>query len=88
MNFDRTKTMEALRKVVLRMRYLLEVMRVCVRWYAAYPLSFRSIEEMMTERGVFVDHSSLHRWSIKKLPVLAVAFRRRKLPVGNSWRMD
>jgi hypothetical protein len=37
MNFDRTKTMEALRKVVLRMRYLLEVMRVCVRWYAAYP---------------------------------------------------
>ena len=40
------------------------------------------------ERGVFVDHSTLHRWSIKMLPVLAAAFRRRKRPVGRSWRMD
>ena len=88
MNFDRTKMIEALRRVIHRMHYPLEVMLVCVRWYAAYPLSFRNIEEMMTERGVFVDHSTLHRWSMKMLPVLAVAFRRRKLPVGNSWRMD
>ena len=63
-------------------------MLVCVRWYAAYPLSFRNIEEMMTERGVFVDHSTLHRWSIKMLPVLTAMFRRRKRPVGRSWRMD
>ena len=70
------------------MHYPLEVMLVCVRWYAAYPLSFRQIEEMMAERGVFVDHPTLHRWSIKMLPVLAAAFRRRKRPVGRSWRMD
>jgi putative transposase len=66
-------------------------MLVCLRWYAAYPLSFRDIQPMMTERGVFVDHSTLHRWSIKMLAVLAVlaaAFRRRKRPVGLSWRMD
>ena len=44
---------------------------------AAYPLNFRNIEEMMAERGVFVDHSTLHRWSIKILPVLAAMFRRR-----------
>jgi putative transposase len=43
---------------------------------------------MMAERGVVVDHSTLHRWSIKLLPVLAAAFRRRKRPVGLSWRMD
>ena len=42
----------------------------------------------MAERGVFVDHSTLHRWSMKLLPVLAAAFRRRKRPVGLSWRMD
>ena len=42
----------------------------------------------MAERGVFVDHSTLHRWSIKMLPVLAATFRRRKRPVGRSWRMD
>jgi hypothetical protein len=61
---------------------------VCARWYAAYPLSFRNIEEMMGERGVFVDHSTLHHWSIKMLPVLTAMFRRRKRPVGRSWRMD
>ena len=88
MKFDRMKMTEALRRVVQRMHYPLEVMLVCVRWYAAYPLSFRNIEEMMAERGVFVDHSTLHRWSMKMLPVLAAAFRRRKRPVGRSWRMD
>ena len=88
MKFDRTKMLEALSRVVQRLHYPLEVMLVCVRWYAAYPLSFRNIEEMMAERGVFVDHSTLHRWSIKMLPVLAGAFRRRKRPVGLSWRMD
>jgi putative transposase len=43
---------------------------------------------MMRERGVFVDHSTVHRWSLKILPVLALIFRRRKRPVGTSWRMD
>ena len=39
MKFDRTKMIEALRQVVQRLHYPLEVMLVCVRWYAAYPLS-------------------------------------------------
>lgn len=42
----------------------------------------------MAERGVVVDHSTLHRWAIKMLPMLAAMCRRRKLPVGSSWRMD
>ena len=70
------------------MHYPLEVVLACVRWYSAYPLSFRNIEAMMGERGVWVDHSTLHRWSIKMLPVLATVFRRRKRAVGRSWRMD
>jgi transposase-like protein len=54
---DRTETavIPELRKVLKRLHYPLEVMQVCVRWYAAYPLSFRHLEEMMQERGVFVD---------------------------------
>ena len=40
-------------------------MLTCVRWYAAYPLSLRHIEEMMTERRVFVDHATVHPWAIK-----------------------
>jgi transposase-like protein len=43
---------------------------------------------MMRERGVFVDHATVHRWAIKMVPVLAAVFRRRKHPVGKSWRMD
>ncbi len=77
-----------LRKVLKRLHHPLEVMLVCVRWYAAYPLSLRHIEEMMQERGVFVDHATVHRWAIKIMPILVVAFRRRKRPVGTSWRMD
>ena len=79
---------EMLRKVIKRMHYPLEVMLVCVRWYAAYPLSLRHIEEMMAERGVLVDHATVHRWSIKILPVLSAVFRRRKRSVSTSWRMD
>jgi len=88
MKFDRTKMIEALRRVVQRMHYPLELMLVCVRWYSAYPLSFRQIEEMTAERGVFVDHSALHRWSMKVLPVPAAVVRRRQRPVCKSWRMD
>jgi putative transposase len=77
-----------LRKVLKRLHYPSEVMLVCARWYAAYPLSFRHLEEMMQERGVFVDQSTVHRGSLKILPVLAPAFRRRKRPVSSSWRVD
>ena len=79
---------EALRKVIKRMHYPLEVMLTCVRWYVAYPLSFHHIEEMMVERGVFVDHATVHRWALKIVPVLAKVFRGRKHSVGKSWRMD
>ena len=68
--------------------YPVEVMLLSVRWYAAYPLSLRHIEEMMAERGVRVDHATIHRWALKILPVLAKASRRRKRSVGSSWRME
>jgi putative transposase len=71
-----------------RMRFPIDIILVCIRWYAAYPLSYRHIEEMMEERGVFVDHSSINRWAIRFLPLLEKAFRKHKRPVGGSWRMD
>ena len=43
---------------------------------------------MMAERGVSVDHATVHRWSIEILSVLAAMFRRRKRSVGLGWRMD
>jgi transposase-like protein len=79
---------EALRKVLKRLHYPLDVMLTCVRWYVAYPLSLRHVEQMMAERGVEVDHSTVHRWAIKIVPILTAALRRHKRPVGSSWRMD
>src|SRR3982074_2660267 len=78
----------ALSRVFKRLHYPFAVMLMCVRWYVAYGLSVRNLEEMMAERGIEVDHSTVHRWAIKLLPILEKAFRRRKRPVGKSWRMD
>ena len=88
LDFRKSLINGALGKVLQRLHYPLEVMLTCVRWYVAYPLSLRHIEEMMHERGALVDHATIHRWAIKILPVLAVVFRRRKRPVGRSWRVD
>jgi transposase-like protein len=74
--------------VVKGMRFPIEVILVCIRWYAAYPLSSRHLEEMMGERGVTVDHSTVSRWAIRFLPLLEKIFRKYKRPVGGSWRMD
>ena len=81
------------RSVIKRLRFPLDIMLLCVRWYIAYPLSLRNLEEMMQERALFVDHSTIHRWIVKLVPVLEEAFRKRKRKrgigaVGKSWRLD
>ena len=65
-----------------------DVILMGVRWYVAYPLSTRHVEELMEERGVEVDHSTINRWVIKYSPQLEEAFHRHKRPVWVSWRMD
>jgi putative transposase len=77
-----------LARIFKRLHYSLDVMLMCVRWYVAYGLSVRNLEEMMAERSIQVDHSTVHRWAIKVLPVLEKAFRRHKRPIGRSWRVD
>nr|WP_205790115.1 IS6 family transposase [Microvirga makkahensis] len=61
---------------------------LCVRWYLAYGLSLRNLEEMMAERGISVDHATIHRWIIRYSPDLLERFNRRKRPVMNRWHMD
>jgi putative transposase len=65
-----------------------DVILACVRWYVAYPLSYRHVEELMRERGVAVDHATVNRWVMKYSPPLEAAFHRRKRPVWLSWRTD
>jgi transposase-like protein len=65
-----------------------DVILWAVRWYVAYPISYRQLEEMMEEHGVEVDHATLNRWVLKYVPLLEQEFRAHKHPVGPSWRMD
>jgi putative transposase len=70
-------------------RFEKNIILLCVRWYLAYPLSYRNLEEMMEERGVRIDHTNIYRWVRKFTPQLEAKFRKgKKRPVGNSWRMD
>ncbi|MDC9613946.1 IS6 family transposase [Xenorhabdus khoisanae] len=80
--------MSLIRKAFKRLHYPVDIIAQSVRWYLSYALSLRNLEEMMTERGIEVDHSTLYRWVIRLTPLLGKAFRRHKRPVGRRWRMD
>ncbi len=64
------------------------VILLCVRWYLAYSLSLRDLEEMMAERGVQVDHATIHRWTVHYAPLLLEQFNRRKRAVTGKWHID
>ncbi len=66
-----------------------DLILLVVRWYLAYSLSYRDLEDMMLERNIKVDHSTINRWVIQYAPLLENEFRKNyKRPVGVSWRMD
>jgi len=65
-----------------------EMILQCVRWYLAYSLSYRDIEEIMKERGFKVDHSTIQRWVVHYAPKLESAFQSKKKRVGDRWRLD
>jgi len=65
-----------------------DIILMGVRWYVAYPLNYRHVEELMAERGVPVDHATVQRWVVKYSPLLEAAFHCRKRLVWVSWRMD
>jgi transposase-like protein len=55
----------AVARVLKRLHYPLDVILTCVRWYVAYPLSLRHLEDMMAEHGVSVDHSTVRPADIR-----------------------
>ena len=60
-----------------------DIILMGVRWSIASPLSTRHVEELMAERGVAVDHSTINRWVITYSPQLEEEFHRRKRPCGS-----
>lgn len=61
---------------------------LCVRWYLAYGLSPRNREEMMAERGISVDHTTIHIWIIRYSPEPVERFNARKRVVTGKWHID
>src|SRR5712691_4943583 len=59
-----------------------------VRWYLRYSLSFRDVEELLEERGLKTDHTTVWRWVQCYAPELEQRLRRYLKPTNKSWRVD
>ena len=56
-------------------------------FYVCYPVSYRDLQEIMAERGIEIDHTTLNRWVVKYSPQIAAQTLRRKRPTLGSWRV-
>ncbi len=65
-----------------------EIMLLCVRWYLRYALSYRDLEEMMLERGLSVDHTTIYRWVQRYAPEVEKRCRTHLKTTTDSWRVD
>ena len=65
-----------------------EIILLCVRWYLRYSLSYRDLEEMMAERGLSVDHTTIYCWVQRYAPELDKRCRPHLKATTDSWRVD
>ncbi len=65
-----------------------EIILLNVRWYLKYPLSYRNLKEMMAERGIIVNHTTIMRWVHQYSPEIEKKVRRHLRPTNDSWRVD
>jgi transposase, IS6 family len=57
-------------------------------WYLRYALSYRDLEELMVERGLGVDHTTVFRWVQRYAPELERRVKRYLKSTNDSWRVD
>jgi hypothetical protein len=69
-------------------RFPADVIVLAVRWYLRFGLSYRDVEELLSERGVEVDHVTVYRWVLRFTPLLADAARPCRHAVGDRWQVD
>jgi transposase-like protein len=68
--------------------YARDVILLCVRWYCRYQLSYRDVEEIMRERGLDMDHSTVFRWVQRYAPGINKRMRQHLKMSGTSYRVD
>jgi transposase, IS6 family len=69
-------------------RFPPEIIVLAVRWYLRFGLSYRDVEELLTGRGIEVDHVTVYRWVQRFTPLLADAARPCRHAVGDRWYVD
>ena len=65
-----------------------DIILLCVRWYLRYALSYRDVEELMAERGLLVDHTTIYRWIQRYAPELEKRCRPHLKGCNDSWKVD
>jgi len=65
-----------------------DIILLCVRWYVRYPLSYRQLEEMLLERGLHIDHTTIYRWVQRYAPELERRCRPHIKTTSDSWKVD
>ena len=65
-----------------------EIIILSVRWYLKYPLSYRNIAEILFERGIKVNPSTIMRWVHEYSPILEKKIRKYLRKSNDSWRVD
>ena len=79
----------AARPAIFKGRQTEPVFILCaVRWYLRYSLSLRDVEELLVERGLEADHTTIWRWVQRYGPELDERLRRHLKPTNRSWRVD
>lgn len=77
------------RPLIFKWRHFEPHIILCsVRWYLRFSLSYRDVQELLTERGVEVDHSTIWRWVQRFAPELMQRLRPHLKPTNRSWRVD
>jgi transposase, IS6 family len=65
-----------------------QIILLCVRWYLRYCLSYRDLEEIMAERGLGIDHTTIYRWVQRYAPELEKRCKPHLKQTTDSWRVD
>jgi transposase-like protein len=76
------------RSAFARFRFPAEAIVLAVRWYLRYGLSYRNVEDLLAERGIDVDHVTVHRSVQRFTPLLADAARFARHAPGDRWFVD
>jgi transposase-like protein len=71
-----------------RRRFPVEIILLCVRWYCKYGISYRDLTEIMSERGIEVDPSTIFRWVQRYAPEIEKRVRPYQGKRSGSWRVD